>query len=70
MAMFPVLQWYYHNDPIMEEVIPQFAYSGEGKSDFEIKSVPDFISSLRSPDYCHPWYPYLLQVSTDHPVWN
>ncbi|CAO3575932.1 unnamed protein product [Absidia cylindrospora] len=29
MAMFPVLQWYYHYDPIFEEVIPQFAYAGE-----------------------------------------
>ncbi|KAI8096667.1 uncharacterized protein BX664DRAFT_324567 [Halteromyces radiatus] len=29
MAMFPILQWYYHYDPIKEEVIPQFAYAGE-----------------------------------------
>lgn len=69
MAMFPVLQWYYHYDPLMEEVIPQFAYSGEGRSESEMKSVPD-LTSLHSADYCHSWYPYLLQVQTDHPAWG
>ncbi|KAI8340590.1 hypothetical protein BC941DRAFT_348402 [Chlamydoabsidia padenii] len=29
IAMFPVLQWYYHYDPVKEEVIPQIAYSAQ-----------------------------------------
>ncbi|KAI8332123.1 hypothetical protein BC941DRAFT_505489, partial [Chlamydoabsidia padenii] len=29
MALFPVLQWYYRNDSLYREIIPQLAYSSE-----------------------------------------
>ncbi|CAO3590509.1 unnamed protein product [Absidia cylindrospora] len=29
MALFPVLQWYYRDDPLYREIVPQLAYSSE-----------------------------------------
>lgn len=33
MAMFPVLQWRFRNDELLSEVVPQFAYGGEGTNE-------------------------------------